>query len=218
MPRQVSTTVYTFAELTAQAQAKVRDRLRETEAQHWSGDDTIEDCRPTLETIGIAFNQLPTRTAGGKPTTRTEPDIAWSGFSSQGDGASFAGFYKYNPAALDAIRADRPTDDTLIGIVEDIEQLQRSNQGQITARLTRNNRQYCHPFTIDVDVIDERIEQDPPDATIDRLRRNLRGLMDWLYRQLEADYDYAQSDEAINELIEANDWPFTADGKHFTAK
>lgn len=35
----------------------------------------------------------------------------------------------------------------------------------------------------------------------------------WIYKQLEPDWDYQTSDEAIEESINANEYEFTADGK-----
>lgn len=43
----------------------------------------------------------------------------------------------------------------------------------------------------------------------------LRDLARWLYRQLEREYDYLTSDEAVDEAIVANEYSFTVDGKRF---
>jgi len=40
--------------------------------------------------------------------------------------------------------------------------------------------------------------------------------MRWIYRQLEAEYTYRMSDEAIDEDIEANDYLFTVEGSRTT--
>ncbi len=37
----------------------------------------------------------------------------------------------------------------------------------------------------------------------------------WLYRQLEREYEYLSSDEAVDETIAANDYTFTGDGQRF---
>ena len=39
--------------------------------------------------------------------------------------------------------------------------------------------------------------------------------MQWMYRQLEAEYDYRNSDEQIDKSITANEYEFTEDGKRF---
>ena len=43
----------------------------------------------------------------------------------------------------------------------------------------------------------------------------LRDLADWLYRQLQREYEYLTSDAAIDEVIRANDYSFTAEGRRF---
>ncbi|BBF82611.1 hypothetical protein EM6_3252 (plasmid) [Asticcacaulis excentricus] len=43
----------------------------------------------------------------------------------------------------------------------------------------------------------------------------MRDLARWLYRQLEAEYTFQQSDALVDEAICANDYTFTADGRRF---
>ena len=46
----------------------------------------------------------------------------------------------------------------------------------------------------------------------DELEELLRDFMQWIYRQLEAEYEYQTSDEAIAENFTANETEFDADG------
>lgn len=55
------------------------------------------------------------------------------------------------------------------------------------------------------------IAEGAEDAVIDALRDFAR----WLYRQLEREYYYRSSDEAIDETIVANDYTFTETGRRF---
>lgn len=65
------------------------------------------------------------------------------------------------------------------------------------------------------------VERDSPtwqDMTADAeeiVIEALRDLARWLYRQLEREYDYLSSDEAVNETIIANDYTFTEAGRRF---
>lgn len=43
----------------------------------------------------------------------------------------------------------------------------------------------------------------------------LRDLARWLYRQLEREYEYLTSDEAVDESMIANDYTFTGSGRQF---
>lgn len=42
---------------------------------------------------------------------------------------------------------------------------------------------------------------------------NARDAMQWIYRQLEREYEYQHSDEVVAESIEANEYEFTKEGK-----
>ncbi len=39
--------------------------------------------------------------------------------------------------------------------------------------------------------------------------------MNWIYRQLEKEYEYQNSDECVDENILCNSYTFTEDGKRF---
>lgn len=43
----------------------------------------------------------------------------------------------------------------------------------------------------------------------------LRDLARWLYRQLEAEYEYLASDAAVDEAIAASEYTFTDYGRRF---
>jgi hypothetical protein len=43
----------------------------------------------------------------------------------------------------------------------------------------------------------------------------LRDLANWLYRQLEQEYDYLTSDEAVDETLTVNGYTFTEEGRRF---
>ena len=43
----------------------------------------------------------------------------------------------------------------------------------------------------------------------------LRDLANWLYRQLEQEYDHLTSDEAVDEALVVNGYTFTEEGRRF---
>ena len=65
------------------------------------------------------------------------------------------------------------------------------------------------------------VERDSPtgqDMTADAedvVIEALRDLARWLYRQLEREYEYLSSDEAVDETIIANGYTFTETGRRF---
>jgi hypothetical protein len=67
---------------------------------------------------------------------RSEPDIRWSGFSSQGDGASFVGSYSHSPNSPARIRSEFPTDTALHAIADGLEQRKRYQDEKITGGLS----------------------------------------------------------------------------------
>ena len=44
------------------------------------------------------------------------------------------------------------------------------------------------------------------------IQKLLRDLMKWLYKTLETEYDYLNSDEQVDETIKANEYEFTVAG------
>ena len=64
----------------------------------------------------------------------------------------------------------------------------------------------------------KRVSPTGQDMTVDAedtVIEALRDLARWLYRQLEREYDYLSSDEAIDETIVANAYTFTKSGCRF---
>ena len=65
-------------------------------------DFVYEDFQAICRILGVELGASPVKLVGG--STRDVPQINWTGFSSQGDGASFAGFYRHARGAARAIR------------------------------------------------------------------------------------------------------------------
>ena len=88
--------------------------------------------------------------------------------------------------------------------------VQRRNFYQLHCTIrTRGN--YCHEYSMAIEV-----ERDSPtwqpmtDGAEDAVIEAMRDLARWLYRQLEREYDYLTSDDAVDEAIAINQWSFTA--------
>ena len=62
---------------------------------------------------------------------------------------------------------------------------------------------------------DSPTRQDMTADVEDVITEALRDLARWLYRQLEREYEYLTSDEAVDESIVANDYTFTGSGRRF---
>ena len=88
MPDIICTTVYQFPELSDTAKEKARSCYRELGPHDDWWDAVYEDFERVCEILGIRLKTTPVRLMGGG--TRQKPSIWFSGFWSQGDGASYA--------------------------------------------------------------------------------------------------------------------------------
>lgn len=213
MPEIIETTVYRLDELSDAAKDKARAWYREGGFDYDWYDAVYEDFQRIAEILGIRFKTRTVRLMGGG--TRQEPRIAFTGFWSQGDGASFEGYYSYRKNASTEIRSYAPQDVTLHGIADALQAIQRRNFYQLRAEASHRGH-YCHEYCMSISV-----ERDSPtwqDMTADAKEvviESLRDLACWLYRQLEREYEYLSSDGAVDETIAANEYTFTETGRRF---
>ena len=213
MPRIVETTVFTIDELSDAAKESARIWYRDQGLHDEWYDFVYEDFGTICGILGVTLGTTPVRLYGGG--TRDKPQIYWSGFSFQGDGASFEGRYSHAKGAGKAIRAHAPQDTKLHRIADELQALQRKNFWQVHATVRQHGR-YCHEYTMAIEV-----ERDSPtwqpmtDRAEDTVVEALRDLARWLYRQLRSEYEHQTSDDAVDEIVGINEWTFTADGKRF---
>lgn len=205
-------TLYDFDELSDDAKQKARDWLRRCQAddQDWA-DFTIQDAETICGILGIELDYRSVPLMNGK--TRREPQIYYSGFWSQGDGACFTGRYSYAKGCAKNIREHAPQDQELHRIADGLTALQKGYGYGLQATLTKIDHHYQHEHTIRIDVeIPDRPAREIAKGDWEALIDLLRALMRWIYKQLEAEYEYQNSDEQIDETIRANEYTFTEDG------
>ena len=213
MPEIIETTVFHFEELADAAKENARAWYRDGGFDYDWYDTVYEDFQRIAEILGVRFKTRPVRLYGGG--TRQEPRIFFSGFWSQGDGASFECHYAYRNSAGAEIRSYAPQDATLHGIADTLQAVQRRNFYQLRAEASHRSH-YYHEYCMAISV-----ERDSPtyqDMTLDAediVAEALRDLARWLYRQLEREYDYLTSDDVVDEAITANGYTFTESGRRF---
>ena len=189
------------------------DKHREFNVGHDWWDSTYDNFNHICEILGIDLD-------------KDEP--SFSGFWSQGDGASWTGAYRaqrvlhgyetygqVSPTydlAPQKIREHAPKDEELHRIADELCLLARI-YGPTYAMVRRHNNHYVHSSTmyvseweywdgeIDIDEVDEAIT-DHIEETLQDLFRDLAG---WLYTTLEKEHEYLTSDEAVIESLEANE-------------
>lgn len=205
----IEKTVFKFDELDDSAKEKALNYFRESacDDSYWY-ESIYEDCATIFDILGIT-SQRPVKLMNGE--TRYKPDISFSGFWSQGDGASFEGSYYFKAGCSKAIRAHAPQDSELHAIADGLTAIARRYFYSLSASLDRRSSHYSHENTISIDVESERREVTPEDS--DSVAELMRDLMRWIYKQLESEYEYQTSDEAITETIEANEYEFDESGR-----
>ena len=114
MPEIIETTVYRLDELSDTAKDKARAWYREGGFDYDWYDAVYEDFQRIAEILGICLKTRPVRLMGGG--TRREPLISFTGFWSQGDGASYQAFYAFRKNATREIREHAPQDTRLHAI------------------------------------------------------------------------------------------------------
>lgn len=202
--------VYTYDELDDSAKEKARQWYSEqvfNDSSDW--EYVYEDAERMASIIGITIDDRPYKTLGG--ATRHEPCIWFSGFSSQGDGACFEGTYRYKKGVVAAIKAEC-SDEELIRIATALQAVQRKHFYKLRATC-KHTGHYSHSGCMGVDVEHSEDQyRDLGDAE-DDVRQLMRDFADWIYDQLEREYDYQTSDETVEETIVANAYEFYQSGE-----
>ncbi|WP_430440995.1 antitoxin of toxin-antitoxin stability system [Shinella sp.] len=213
MSEVIETTVYKFEELSIRARETARAWYREGGFDYEWYEFVFEDFGRICECLGVRLKTSPVHLVGGG--TRDEPRIHFTGFWSQGDGASFQALYSYRKGAPSAIRDYAPKDTTLHGIADGLQAIQRRNFYQLRADVSHRGN-YYHEYCMAISVRRESLNyQDMTADAEDTVIEALRDLARWLYRQLESEYNALTSDEMVDETIEANAYTFTASGRQF---
>ena len=213
MPEIIETTVYRLDELSDAAKDNARAWYRETGFNYDWYDAVYEDFQRIAEILGIRLKSRHVRLFGGG--TRQELCIWFRGFWSQGDGACFEGDWSYAKGAAKRIRDYARQDRVLHRIADALQAIQRRNFYQLRAEANHRGHyyhEYCMAITVERDSSTwQDMSADAEEVVIEALRDLAR----WLYRQLEREYDYLSSDEAVDETILANEYTFTEAGRRF---
>lgn len=194
--RVIEQTIFTFAELNDEAKQRARDwyRNRNTSDSFYS-DSVIDDAKQIGACLGIDIDK-----------------VYFSGFWSQGDGACFVGSYRYKPQWDKELKQYAPVDTTLARIGKALQDAQKTQFYKLAAECTHRGHYYhsgC--MSVNVEHLDDSY-RDIRDSESD-ITDALRAFADWIYRRLEDDYDYQNSDDVIDENILANEYEFTENGE-----
>lgn len=195
--------VYKFEELSEEVQKKVIEKNQDVEVDndYWH-DNTIENWKEKLEELGFY-----------------EPVINYSGFWSQGDGASFtcSAFEVDKMMELFDKDKDKPLYKRLL-------ELYKEGKLEFNTKILRTNSHYYHERSTTAYLewsLEENIEDDRAvlTANLDSLENDIEKYVEDLnrqiYKSLEEDYNELTTDEVVKEYIIDNEWEFTKDGERW---
>jgi hypothetical protein len=210
---------FSFEELSPEAQSHAIDEHRDINVDYNGWEDGVtEGFKEDMEEIGIS-----------------DIDISYSGFFSQGDGASFTSETidtreLFNAAgikstdALDMEVENRDDKDKefydLLDTLEDIGQVDRIRikPDDLKVTIERGSSNYYHENTVSakIEIWDEPDGWKEPYDFVEKLEKEItnfiRGKCKELYSSLEKEHDYLTSDEAIKETLIDNDYQFDEEG------
>jgi hypothetical protein len=207
MPRIESVPVYQFDELSDKAKERARQWYREACAgdSYWS-ESVIESF----------VDSVAPRMGWDIPKarhSRTQPAVYFSGFWSQGDGACFEG--TWDPCKVDAaaLKADWTADTCLHDIADKFDALKSvltpDDCDDLPSASVKQRGHYSHEFCTEFQCYGMSAEQESD------FKEASRDLMRWLYRSLEKEYEYQNSDEVVDENIRANEYEFEENGERW---
>lgn len=194
----IEKTVYTFDELSADAQQNALEELSDINVGYEWWDSDYDDFKTIADIIGINIK-----------------NIYFSGFYSQGDGACFEGEYSYKKDSVKNIQKYAPLDTELHTIAKRLRDTQKSNFYSITATIKHSghySHEYCTNINVYINNPASDYEEDADEKIAEEIRDILRDFMRWIYNHLEKQYYFLTSKEAILETIEANEYEFDING------
>ena len=212
---------YSFEDLSPEAQGNAIENNRDINADYDGWEDGVtEGFKEDMGEIGI-----------------DDITISYTGFNSQGDGASFTSDDIDTRKLFDAIgiksnkALNMEVDDEraggenkefydLLDTMEDIGQVDRNRikPEEIRVWIKRKNNSYYHENTVEaeVEIWDEPDGwEEPHTFTVDladQVTQYVRELCKDLYSKLEKEYDYLTSDEGVKETLIDNDYKFDEEG------
>lgn len=218
MPTSKTVWLYQFDELDDKAKEKAREWYRQLITGEEISEQIYEDFQEICKILGIELKTSSVRLCNGK--THEQLCIWWSGFSSQGDGASFEGRYRAVKDSVANIKAHAPQDKELHRIAEDLHALQIKYGNHIECSIYTSGR-YRHKYSMQFEFYDWEVPEDNEagwrtcEIAIEdgkAVVELFRDLADWLYKQLSDQNDFMNSAEYLDDTIRFNGYTFLVDG------
>lgn len=197
--RAATVNLYQHDELGDGAKARARDWWLNGFEFH--DDFVLADCGEVLRLLGFSI-----------------PDngLSYSGFSSQGDGASFVGAWSAVDCELDKVREEylsgSEPDKDVSACVEALDAFKAAYPAA-SAVIRRTSHQYCHKYAVAIEVEFSDDCDEYSETAEKQFEEVTRDLMEWIYQQLSAEYYYQTEQPQVEDAIRANEYEFDANGK-----
>jgi hypothetical protein len=194
MSHTITTTIYSFIELSPKAQEKALDNLRDINVEDQDWDDfVISDFKDTMFEQG--YDGI---------------DVQYSGFASQGDGVSFSADVDLQKW-LDQRPQLKEKYATIYAYADDIN-INITKARGFMSQYSMNVDNEVDWSGIDEDGKGEEVAAQLQEV-MDAILEGAQDSAHQLYKDLEAEYDYQTSDEQVKENIEVSEQEFTEDGQ-----
>ena len=177
--REMTTMVYSFAELSETAQERALNAFRCSNVEFNWWEDSYDTIRTAGKLLGLDIDMI-----------YCDTDLY----------CIFDASYEYVRGAVKAVKAEFPQDTELHGIAKDLQALQKRHFYSLSCNVAsqRDTNSYqCFRFG-------EDYECDLGDILDD--------FAHWARILLRDEYEYLTSDEAIQEMIESNEYEFDEAG------
>lgn len=207
--RVTETTVYQFDELSDEAKEKAREWYRQgnCDDSFWS-ECTIDDAKEIGKLLGMDIDK-----------------VYFSCFWSQVDGACFEGTWRAGDIKLEKLKEYAPQDKELHRIGEQLAELAVKYPDGYFGVKHRGHYSHsgCTSFDVELpNAKEDELEYDSPEFKLlqveigedeETLIELARDFMNWIYKALEQEWDYQNSDEQVDETIRANEYEFLESGE-----
>lgn len=138
-------------------------------------------------------------------------NIGFSGFWCQGDGAHFEGTFSYKKGAIAAVKDYAPLDEKLHKIVNEYVSVQRKAFYKLSGSV-KHSGTYSHSGCTDIDIQHSDDMYRDIGERYDEMKDVLRSFMDWIYEQLEDDYNAQTQEDSAKDYYESSDTAFDEKG------
>lgn len=193
--KKISVHLYQFDELDDKAKEVARDWFKKDYPDHGWWGSVYDDAKEIATRLGIEIDK-----------------ICFSGFWSQGDGACFTGTFRSADlikTTEEHFKSEYPTEEGLHVLLRRLLAV-KHQEGAFLEITTQGH--YSHSGTMGVEDSDSYYVWDEACEARDCLRR----FADWIYMQLEKEYEYLTSNECVDENIRINEYWFLVDGSRNT--